>query len=224
MRRLEWSWIAWGLIACLVWCAESGTVLAQTPAPTPAPTQEPTPPPAPPSAPEPESPPIDFDDYNFSLFTQDMLLHRGKNVAKIWNDNKSNEVTQSAMLKRILFRYKILKDFDVGGSIQMSLRDEATLVDGVATDIYHPFKAASLVTGYMLYSITMSRVRIENWVNVRINFALTSRIVEKTTIQGDLELILAFNGDALVTFGIDVSANMDDGLFSATQYGVGWRF
>jgi hypothetical protein len=202
------------------------TAAADTATPT-ASTPEAKTSPATPDAPavaETTKPAIDFNDYMLSLFVQDMLLHRGKNASKIFNDNKSQEISQSAIVKRFALRYKIFDGFDVGASIQLSLRDEATLIDGVATDIYHPFKAASLLSGYMLWSIPLSRVRIEHWINLRLNFALSERIVTKSTLLADTEIILAFNGDALVTFGIDISANIDDGLFYATQYGIGWRF
>jgi hypothetical protein len=218
----------WALSLHPLWTAAADT---SPPASTPEAKTSPSTPTSPdaPQAPTSETsvtpkPAIDFNDYMLSLFVQDMLLHRGKNASKIFNDNKSQEISQSAIVKRFALRYKIFDGFDVGASIQLSLRDEATIVDGVSTDIYHPFKAASLLSGYMLWSIPLSRVRIEHWINLRLNFALSERIVTKSTLLADTEFILAFNGDALVTFGIDISANIDDGIFYATQYGIGWRF
>jgi len=166
----------------------------------------------------------EFENYRFSLFMQDLMMHRLKYAVDTLNDNKSSTITQSALIKRFVLRYKMSDKFNFGTSLRLSLRDEKTFVDGEETDSYHLFKALSPMLGYRYFVMPLSRSRIEGWVNLRTDISLSERLLSQSALHGDLEFNLAINEATLVTLGVDLYGNPDDGLFYAVQYGFGWRF
>ena len=165
-----------------------------------------------------------FEDYHFSLYMQDLMMHRFKYALDTLNDSQSSTITQSALIKRFALRYKISEKINLGTSLRLSLRDEKTFIDDEETDSYHLFKALSPMLGYRYFVMPFSRSRIEGWLNLRTDLSLSERFLSQSALHGDLEFNLAINEATLVTLGVDLYGNRNDGLFYAIQYGFGWRF
>ncbi|MDH5230885.1 MAG: hypothetical protein OEY38_12535 [Gammaproteobacteria bacterium] len=176
-----------------------------------------------------EAPPLvqtslSYDNYHWSLYIQDLMMHRSRYLADTLNDNTSRIITQSALIKRFQLRYHFNPRWNIGSAFSLGLRDELQKVNDLVVDQYHPFKALSFMSGFQMFNYRFPRARLEAWLNLRSNMALSRRWLKKTSLQSDLEVALVFDSSTLVTLGAEIFRNIDDGGFYAIQYGVGWRF